>query len=732
MDLSLTLDDLESRLEYLEEVNRFTIDALEMAASLGDFQSSLQKLDEPHAILKEMGSRIKRLIPFDVIAFYLVDEVSSDFYLGAAQPPDQQDDIKQEVDFLIENGTFAWALRENRAVLVSTSDFRRKLVLHAMTTVSRIRGMFVGILPAEESNIPGVSVALLSIVLLNSANALESFELYRMIQKARDQLELRVKERTIELAQTNEKMQIEIAERKRTEEALRESEERFRELYDDAPVGYHELDDEGRITSVNRTELEMTGYVHDDMLGQPIWTFDADEETARQQVLALLAGLPPSARDRERIFRRKDGTTFPVLIEDRLLRNEAGRIVGIRATIQDITERKDAEEKMDSLQEQLRQSQKMEAVGRLAGGIAHDFNNLLTVIQGHCEISLLQFRGNNPLREDIVEIKKAADRAGNLTRQLLAFSRRQIMEMKVIDLNSLLRELEKMLRRVMGEDVELVTVLDEHLGKIKVDPGQMEQVVLNLAINARDALPSGGKFILETANVRLDEQYARSHIGVEPGHFVTLSVTDTGSGMSPQVKERLFEPFFTTKEKGKGTGLGLSTVYGIIKQSSGNIRVYSEPGHGSTFRIYLPRVDQETDSLSRRDDAVSMLYGNETVLLVEDEPSVRGLAARVLRNQGYEVLEAVNGDEALQIANRHKGKIDLLLTDVVMPQIGGKELYDQLKPMRADLKVLFTSGYTETAILHQGELPPGVAFLQKPFSPIFLTHKVREILDPQT
>src|SRR5512139_467137 len=284
MELPLTRDDLESRLEYLEEVNRFTIDALEMAASLGDFQSSLQKLDEPHAILKEMGSRIKRLIPFDVIAFYLVDEVTSDFYLGAAQPPDQQDDIKQEVEFLIDNGTFAWALRENRAVLVSTSDFRRKLVLHAMTTVSRIRGMFVGLLPAEESNIPGVSIALLSIILLNSANALESFELYRMIQKARDQLEIRVRERTTELARTNEKMQLEIAERKRTEAALRQSEERFRELYHDAPVGYHEIDNEGRITSVNRTECEMMGYAPDEMLGQPIWTFILDEETSRQQV----------------------------------------------------------------------------------------------------------------------------------------------------------------------------------------------------------------------------------------------------------------------------------------------------------------------------------------------------------------------------------------------------------------------------------------------------------------
>jgi nitrogen-specific signal transduction histidine kinase len=404
-------------------------------------------------------------------------------------------------------------------------------------------------------------------------------------------------------------------------------------------------------------------------------------------------------------------------------------MIGIRSTIQDITERKRAEEKMVSLQEQLRQSQKMEAVGRLAGGIAHDFNNLLTVIHGHCEISLLQLQGNNPLREDIVEIKKAADRAANLTRQLLAFSRRQIMEMKVIDLNALVRELEKMVRRVMGEDIELVTVLDQSLGKIKMDPGQMEQVILNLVINARDAMPSGGKFILETTNVHLDEEYARTHMSVEPGHFVMLSVTDTGSGMSPQVKERLFEPFFTTKEKGKGTGLGLSTVYGIMKQSGGNIWVYSEPGRGTNFRIYMPRVDLEADSLSHRDDTVSMLYGNETILLAEDEPSVRGLAARVLRNQGYKILEAVNGSEALQIANKHKEQIHLLLTDIVMPQIGGKELYDQLKPLRPNLKVLFTSGYTENAIVHQGELPPGVAFLQKPFSPIFLTHKVREILD---
>jgi two-component system, cell cycle sensor histidine kinase and response regulator CckA len=333
------------------------------------------------------------------------------------------------------------------------------------------------------------------------------------------------------------------------------------------------------------------------------------------------------------------------------------------------------------------------------------------------------------LREDIVEIQKASDRAANLTRQLLAFSRRQIMEMKVIDLNGLVKELEKMLRRVIGEDIELVTLLDQNLGKIRIDPGQMEQVILNLAINARDAMPSGGKFILETTNIRLDEGYARAHISVEPGHYVLLCLTDTGSGMSPQVRERLFEPFFTTKEKGKGTGLGLSTVYGIMKQSGGQIWVYSEPGHGTTFKIYMPRIDREADLLPRRDDRVSMLFGNETILLVEDEPSVRTLAARVLRNQGYKVLEAVNGSEALQIANMHKARIHLLLTDVVMPEVGGKDLYDQLKPLRPDIKVLFTSGYTDNAIVHQGQLTVDAAFLQKPFSPIFLTHKVREILD---
>jgi CheY-like chemotaxis protein/two-component sensor histidine kinase len=385
---------------------------------------------------------------------------------------------------------------------------------------------------------------------------------------------------------------------------------------------------------------------------------------------------------------------------------------------------------MDALQEQLRQAQKMEAVGQLAGGIAHDFNNLLTVIKGYGQLSLLQLKENDPLWGNIQEIEKATERAVHLTRQLLAFSRRQILDLKVLDLNTLLKDLDKMLRRIIGEDIELVILLDGNLGRVKIDPGQIEQVILNLAVNARDAMPSGGKLTIETANVVLDEEYANTHVGVIPGHYVRLSVTDTGLGMSQEVKEKAFEPFFTTKDKGKGTGLGLSTVYGIVRQIGGNVWVYSEPEYGTTFKIYLPRVEEELDTPHGRDETDSLPRGSETVLLVEDEPLVRDLAHRLLNQQGYNVLEAANGVQALRVAQEHAGEnIHLLLTDVVMPQMGGKELADQLKMLRPDVKVLYTSGYTDDAIVHHGVLEPGTNFLQKPFSHKTLSHKVREALD---
>jgi PAS domain S-box-containing protein len=520
------------------------------------------------------------------------------------------------------------------------------------------------------------------------------------------------------------------AERKRMEEALRKSEERFRDLYDHAPSGYHEYDTEGRITNVNRTDLDMLGYTADEMIRHPIWEFNIEGEAVRAQVLAKLAGTLPPGRNLERIYRRKDGTTIPVLVEDRLILDEKGQIKGIRCTTQDITARKRAEEEKESLREQLRQSQKMEAIGKLAGGVAHDFNNLLTVIHGYSELMLNSLDQGSQFRQDVQEIMHASERASSLTRQLLAFSRKQVLQPKILDLNVHVSNMDKMLRRMIGEDIELVTLLTKDLGRVKADPGQIEQAILNLAVNAKDAMPNGGKLTIETANVKWDEDYARSRIGVTPGDYVMLSMSDTGVGMSPETREQIFEPFFTTKEKGKGTGLGLSTVYGIVQQSGGNIWVYSEPGLGTTFKIYLPRIEEGTESLRLAAVPTKPVQGSETVLLVEDEEMVRKLAYTVLQRNGYKVLEASNGDEALDVVQGRNGNpIHLVVTDVVMPGMSGRQLADRLVSLQPELKVLYMSGYTDDAIVHHGVLDPGIAYIPKPFTPETLASKVREILD---
>jgi PAS domain S-box-containing protein len=520
------------------------------------------------------------------------------------------------------------------------------------------------------------------------------------------------------------------SERKQMGEALRKGEERFRDLYDHAPLGYHEYDAEGRITSVNRTDFEMLGYTAEEMIGHPMWEFNIEGEALRDQVLAKLAGTSPPGRNLERTYRKKDGSTLPVLVEDRLILDQNGRIKGIRSTIQDITARKQAEEDKASLREQLRQSQKMEAIGKLAGGVAHDFNNLLTVIHGYSELMLNSLDQDSRLRQDVQEIMHASDRASSLTRQLLAFSRKQVLQPQVLDLNADVSNMDKMLRRMIGEDIELVTLLVKDLGRIKADPGQIEQVLLNLAVNAKDAMRNGGKLTIETANVKLDENYARSHVGVTPGNYVMLSMSDTGVGMTPETKERIFEPFFTTKEKGKGTGLGLSTVYGIIQQSGGNIWVYSEPGLGTTFKIYLPTIEGDTESFRPAAVPTKLLQGSETVLLVEDEEMVRKLACTVLEKNGYRVLEASSGDKALDVVRGQNGNhIHLMVTDVVMPGMSGRQLADRLVSLRPELKVLYMSGYTDNAIVHHGVLDPGIAYIQKPFTPDALATKVREILD---
>jgi two-component system cell cycle sensor histidine kinase/response regulator CckA len=408
-----------------------------------------------------------------------------------------------------------------------------------------------------------------------------------------------------------------------------------------------------------------------------------------------------------------------------VLDERTGQPVKVVGMAHDITERRQAEEAQAKLEEQLRQAQKMESVGRLAGGVAHDFNNLLTVIQGHCELMQVQMSDADPLLKELGQIRHAGERAATLTRQLLAFSRKQILAPVVLDLNSLVANLRGMLERLIGEDITLTTVLQPELWSVTADPGQIEQVIMNLALNARDAMPGGGRLTIETRNVHLDDTYAQTHAEA----CVMLAVTDTGLGMDEPTRVRIFEPFFTTKEPGKGTGLGLATVYGIVKQSGGDILVYSEPGQGTTFKIYLPANEMQPEGpVTPKTQPVSR-GGDEIILLVEDEDMVRDLVRTVLQSAGYTVLEARQGGEALSLAGRHEGTIDLLVTDLVMPGMSGRELAEQLKVLRPHMKVLFMSGYTDDTVIQQGVLLAEAEFISKPFSPSILASRVREMLD---
>jgi len=515
-----------------------------------------------------------------------------------------------------------------------------------------------------------------------------------------------------------------ISEQKRKEEMLQKSESKFRTIFERVAVGIALVSIDGQLVESNPALQGMLGYGGKELRNRVFNEFIHPDDAAIDIDLdqELIAGKRDYYQIEKR-FIRKGGAVVWGQLNVSLVRGDEGEYPFTICMVEDITERK-------QLETQFFQSQKMETIGRLAGGIAHDFNNLLTVIKGYTQLSLSQIQEGDPCWENIEEIKGAAERAAELTNQLLTFSRRQILDMKVLDLNTIVRGLEKMMGRVIGEDIEMFTVLDDRLGRVKTDPGQIEQVILNLVVNARDAMPAGGKLAIETANVVLDETYARTHIGVTRGSYVMLSVSDTGCGMSPEIKELIFEPFFTTKEEGKGTGLGLSTIYGIVKQSGGNIWVYSEPGRGTTFKIYLPRVEEETGALPVQDETDHLPKGNENVLLVEDDPSLRALAARVLRYQGYKVLEATNGHEAIGIAReKFQERIHLLLTDVVMPHMGGRELVKRMKTLHSEIKVLFISGYTDHVITYHTGLKPGTPFLQKPFSPTALAKKVREVLD---
>jgi PAS domain S-box-containing protein len=539
------------------------------------------------------------------------------------------------------------------------------------------------------------------------------------LQKTRVLLESKVQERTSELRN-------EIEERKRVEETLRASEEKFRQLAEN-------ITDVFWITSPDRQKIHYISHAYEliwgrsvaDLYAHPQQWLDAILPADRERVLAVFATL---MGDEPRVsveyqITRPDGAVRWVHDRGFQVRDAAGKVVRLTGIATDITEHK-------QLEAQLFQSQKMETVGRLAGGVAHEFNSILTAIIGQSELLLEDLPSGSPLSKNATEISKAADRAAVLTRQLLAYGRKQFLHPKILDLNQVIGGMEGMFRHLMGGDVDVRIISDASLHAVKADAGQIEQVIINMAINARDAMPRGGKLTLETANVTFNHERAGRYPEMKPGDYVMLAITDTGIGMSPEIKARVFEPFFSTKDVGQGTGLGLATCYGIVKQSGGHISVYSEPGRGTTFKIYLPQVSSETRVRPQPSKPPDLPRGTETILLVEDDPALCELAAELLRRLGYVVLAAANGMNALRLVEqRGKKSIDLLFTDVVMPQLNGKELSERVQALHPETRILFTSAYTENAIMHQEVLSPGVAILQKPFTPSALAHKVREVLN---
>jgi PAS domain S-box-containing protein len=516
-----------------------------------------------------------------------------------------------------------------------------------------------------------------------------------------------------------------VSSRRRAEE-MRNRLAAIVESSDDAIIG---LDLDGTVTSWNRGAERLYQREAEAMIGQPVAVLTPPDLRGEQG--ELLARI----RDGERVLHREtrrlraDGSTVEVALTIWPIHDSSGRIAGISKIARNLTERRKAEAAVRRTEEQLRQAQKMEAVGSLAGGVAHDFNNLLSVILSYATMLSDSLTPGDPMRTDLEEIVKAGSRATDLTRQLLAFSRQQLLQPRVVDLNTIVANMQGMLRRVLGEHIELTMLMAQSLGKIFADPGQIEQVVMNLIVNARDAMPMGGKLTIETANAELDAEYAASHHGVTPGHYVMLAVTDGGIGMEPAVKARIFEPFFTTKGVGKGTGLGLSTVLGIVQQTGGHVWVYSEPGSGTTFRVYLPRTDRTAEQAPMPARTAEAIRGAETVLLVEDEEQVRRTMQLILRRHGYNVLEAENGGDALLLCEQYPATIHLLLTDVVMPRMNGRHLAERLATVRPHMKVLYVSGYTENAIVRHGILDAGIQYLSKPITPDALLRRVREVLD---
>jgi len=514
-----------------------------------------------------------------------------------------------------------------------------------------------------------------------------------------------------------------IAEWKEAREKLAESERKFRTVIENAEEGLAMIGDNYRINYINKKLCEITGYTEEELIGRDFRGLLADKSRrlVAERYRSRRKGKKVPPRYEIQIL-RKDREIRDCSMSVSIIETERGEKLSVGVLL-DITEQK-------KLEKELFLSQRMESIGRLTGGIAHDFNNILTAISGYAELSLNEIEKNNPARADIEEILKAVSNASSLTQKLLAFSRKQILKPITINLNNLIKEMDKMLQRIIGEDIEFHTFLNKDLWNIHVDPSGMEQVIMNLVVNARDAMPEGGELIIETANIKLTDEYVKKrHPVAMPGEYVMLSISDTGVGIPENIKEHIFEPFFTTKEVGKGTGLGLSTVYGIVKQTGGFVWCYSEVGEGTTFKVYVPHKRGKEEKIKLEDKGEFYIGGTETILIAEDNDEARDSISRILRNYGYKLYEAKDGEEALGIAKEFKGKIDLIISDVIMPKMNGMEVAEGMKEHYPEVKILYISGYTDNVITQKGILKPGTNFLQKPFTTSQLLRKVREVLE---
>ncbi|MCK4729668.1 MAG: response regulator [Desulfobacterales bacterium] len=753
-ELKRHIRKLEERIQYLEEVNRLTWDALEMAGSVGRFKTSIRNLDNVSTILQETRTRVEKLVPFKASAFFLVDETNSQFYLADCKPEEHSQFFRDEVDSLVSNGTFSWALREQRPVIVSSRK-QKRLVLHVMTTASRTRGMFIGSLERGEKDIPHISLALLSIVMLNSANMLESFELYKMIKDINVDLEKTVVERTKELTY-RVKLENLIATISTTfiNLALADIDTGIVHAlqvigkFINADHGYILLLSEDATSVDNGYEwcAEGVGSQIEKFRGLELEDFPLLAERIRKFEnlhIPSVAELPLAAKADSgllELLRIESLIVVPMVSgnavvgllgfdwvsEGKSWTDETVALIKIVGEIFiNALQRKRAEQEKKELETKLQHAQKLEAIGTLAGGIAHDFNNLLMAIQGNASLVLFDIDPTHPFYEFLTNIKNQVESGAKLTRQLLGYARKGRYYVQPININELVENTSEAFGRTRKEII-IHRELTGDLFAIEADQSQIEQVLMNLFVNAADAMPVGGNVVLKTMNATHKDMKGKLY-DPKPGNYVQLTVTDTGKGMDKETLERIFEPFFTTKEMGRGTGLGLASVYGIIKGHGGYIDVESEPGRGTTFSIYLPATEEKVEKTVKPTEEI--VEGAGTILLVDDEDRIMDVGTKLLKRLGYTVLEARGGREAVEIYKDNKDKIDLVILDMVMPRMGGGEAYDRMKEINPNVKVLLSSGYSIESQAKEILARGCDAFIQKPFGMQDLSVRIREILD---